>query len=103
MPEAPVDKHSNLAGSKDDVGLDSYTFAEPKQKITLTVSENPNGFPMPDARNRGCTDGKNFLAGMGFNVQIDSPIGENGWVRDQDPQPGTPVQQGQQVIIRCNV
>jgi serine/threonine-protein kinase len=77
--------------------------AEPKQKITLTVSENPNGFPMPDARNRGCTDGKNFLAGMGFNVQIDSPIGENGWVRDQDPQPGTPVQQGQQVIIRCNV
>jgi eukaryotic-like serine/threonine-protein kinase len=77
--------------------------AEKNQTVTLTVSENPNGFAMPDARNQVCTDGKNMLIAAGLNVQIDSQIGENGWVRDQNPQPGTPVQPGQMVIIRCGV
>jgi eukaryotic-like serine/threonine-protein kinase len=77
--------------------------AERNQTVTLTVSDNPNGFPMPDVRNRGCTDGKNFLAAAGLQVQIDSQIGENGWVKDQNPQPGTPVSPGQQVVINCGV
>ena len=76
---------------------------EKGQTITLTVSENPNGFPMPDARNRGCTDGKNFLIAAGLQVQIDSQIGENGWVKDQNPQPGTPVAPGQLVVIACGI
>jgi serine/threonine-protein kinase len=76
--------------------------AEKGQKITLTVSENP-GFLMPDVNNHVCTDAKNQLQGLGLQVQIDSEIGENGWVRRQDPQSGTPVSPGQQVVIKCGV
>jgi eukaryotic-like serine/threonine-protein kinase len=71
--------------------------------ITLTVSDNPGGFPMPDVHGRGCTDGKNYLMSVGLQVQIDSPIGEQGLVLDQNPPVNTPVQPGQQVVIRCGV
>ncbi|NUR26734.1 MAG: PASTA domain-containing protein [Catenulispora sp.] len=77
--------------------------AEKNQTITLTVSENPNTQQMPDVNNRGCTDGKNYLQSLGYQVQIDSQIGENGWVRDQNPKAGQPVTPGQVVVIKCGV
>ncbi|NUP76973.1 MAG: Stk1 family PASTA domain-containing Ser/Thr kinase [Nonomuraea sp.] len=74
--------------------------AEKDQVITLTVSENPTSFAMPDVMNWSCGDAKNQLTAMGLNVQVD---GDMGWVRDMDPKPGIMVNQGQQVVIRCRV
>ncbi|MCP2327900.1 serine/threonine-protein kinase [Hamadaea flava] len=76
---------------------------EKGQTITLTVSENQTSFAMPDVMNWGCGDAKRQLESMNLGVQVDGQMGESGWVRDMDPKPGTMVNQGQQVVIRCRV
>jgi eukaryotic-like serine/threonine-protein kinase len=73
--------------------------AEAGQTITLTVSENPNSFPLPDVMNWGCSDAKRQLESHGLVVQMDQ--GEIGWVRDMNPKPGAMVTAGQTILLAC--
>lgn len=79
------------------------TGMEKGQEVKLKVSGNQNLQAMPNVRNRGCQDAKNALQGAGFQVEVHGgPIDTTfGKVTDQNPEPGKPVQPGQQVRITC--
>src|SRR5690606_39683771 len=70
------------------------------QTVTLVVANGPPGIPMPDMRNIGCADAENQLKAMGLSVVVheEQPFAMHfGKVRDQQPQPGEQVPDGQQV------
>ncbi|HLT11395.1 MAG TPA: Stk1 family PASTA domain-containing Ser/Thr kinase [Micromonosporaceae bacterium] len=76
------------------------------QTVTLVVANGPPGIPMPDMRNIGCADAENQLKAMGLSVVVheEQPFAMHfGKVRDQQPQPGEQVPDGQQVQIHCAI
>ncbi|MGE5830743.1 MAG: Stk1 family PASTA domain-containing Ser/Thr kinase [Micromonosporaceae bacterium] len=74
-------------------------------KVVLVVANGPPGVPMPAVVSASCNDGRNQLQAMGLQVQVNGDFlaQQFGHVSAQDPQPGTPVQPGQGVVITCNL
>jgi serine/threonine-protein kinase len=75
------------------------------QAVKLVVANGPPGVPMPDFVNQSCTFARDQLQAMGFVVDVQGNDLEKqfGRVREQSPPPNQPVQQGQQVQIRCGI
>jgi beta-lactam-binding protein with PASTA domain len=76
---------------------------ERNQEIKLKVSNNANLIGMPNVKDKGCRDAEGQLRAAGFQVDVNGNVIEQtfGKVDRQSPEPGKPVQQGQQVRIWC--
>ncbi|GAA1603405.1 Stk1 family PASTA domain-containing Ser/Thr kinase [Catellatospora bangladeshensis] len=81
------------------------TGVEKNAAVTLQVSDNQSLRAMPEVRNARCGDAEGLLASMGLQVEVRGVLGDKNWFKvvNQDPQPNTPVQQGQHVIIDCQL
>jgi serine/threonine-protein kinase len=82
-------------------GMDAANGA----KVTITVAKGPPAFAMPAVLDAGCNDARNALQGAGLQVDVqgDDVSKQFGRVRQQNPQPGQPVQAGQTVQILCQL
>jgi beta-lactam-binding protein with PASTA domain/serine/threonine protein kinase len=76
---------------------------ERNQEVKLKVSNNANLVGMPDVKGKGCRDAEGQLKAAGFQVDVNGNLIEQtfGKVERQSPEPGKPVQPGQQVRIWC--
>ncbi|MEV0455427.1 Stk1 family PASTA domain-containing Ser/Thr kinase [Catellatospora methionotrophica] len=78
---------------------------EANDEVKLQVSNNQNVKAMPEVRNARCGDAEGLLASMGLQVEVRGVLGDKNWFKvvNQDPAPNTAVQQGQHVIIDCQL
>ncbi|MEU7827233.1 PASTA domain-containing protein [Catellatospora sp. NPDC049133] len=79
------------------------TGVERNTVVKLQVSNNPQGGAMPDLNNWNCQDAENHLTAMGLRVDVRGVRGDKRQYRvdRQLPGPGSPLQPGQRVVIRC--
>ncbi|HCT75999.1 MAG TPA: Stk1 family PASTA domain-containing Ser/Thr kinase [Micromonosporaceae bacterium] len=77
--------------------------AEKGAEVRLKVSNNANMTGMPDVKDWACQQAANHLRAAGLQVEIKGGVlAEHfGKVEEQNPDPGKPVQPGQNVRITC--
>lgn len=77
--------------------------AERGTTVILKVSNNINMMAMPHVKDMKCNDAANHLRSMGLQVNVRGGALDQwlGTVREQNPDAGKPVQQGQTVRITC--
>ena len=69
-------------------------------QVTVVVSKGPRQFPMPNVRGMDVDDAEARLEDLGLIVRrVPIPGAAEGKVVGQDPEPGTTVEQGQEVTL----
>jgi serine/threonine-protein kinase len=76
------------------------TGAANDDQVTLDVSKGPPQLLVPDVKNQQCQQAQGTLQGMNLRVRIEG-FNPNGFVRDQNPAPNTPVPPQSEVILQC--
>lgn len=78
---------------------------EEGSSVKLVVSKGTQPFPMPDVKNKACSDAMNTLKSQGLDVSVRNSKGEatstcgTNKVIEQDPLPGATVKKGDQVTL----
>jgi serine/threonine-protein kinase len=91
------------AGHVFDQDPKPQTEAPPGSVVDIFISTGPQSFAMPDERGKSESDARTELEAMGLSVQtrqvFTADPTQRGRVLDQDPQPGTTVNKGDNVTI----
>ncbi|MBB5869421.1 serine/threonine-protein kinase [Allocatelliglobosispora scoriae] len=98
--EQPSDKPGGEVLTQDPVG---GAGVEAGTKITLTVAQGPPGVVMPRVLDMNCRQATDQLRGMGLDVEVDGNVIEQnfGTVKEQRPDEGKLLKQGEKVRIKC--
>ncbi len=102
VPE-PADDATKPKGEVLEQNPPGGGSAERNATVTLKVNQNGSVAAMPRVIGQGCQDTANQFRGAGYLVKLEGgPLNEFiGKVEKQNPEPGKPLQQGQQVVFTC--
>jgi len=77
--------------------------AERGNVVTLKVNQNGSVAAMPRVIGQGCQAMANQFRGAGYQVRVEGPpLSEAlGSVEKQNPEPGKPLQPGQEIVLTC--
>ncbi|MBV9022610.1 MAG: Stk1 family PASTA domain-containing Ser/Thr kinase [Streptomycetaceae bacterium] len=97
QPQPSATVPANTVISQNPTG---GTQVSPGSTVTLTVSKGGGTNTLPDVRGKSLSDAEQTLTPYGLNWTISGPSDPNAVVVNTNPQPGSPITQGQSVTLQ---